>query len=135
MPYISTEALGSRSPNLSVTRSRAAQGVLLHKESYGIRSPDQERLLVQERFAWLCLGVLVAPIFGLTRLAGPNQIWDALIPLSSVTPVFFFFKGVATRIATRIPCPTRMVEPNRSSVYSNRFHLSYQKHFIYVISF
>ena len=131
MPYIGTEALGSRSPNLSVTRSRAAQRVLLHKESYGIRSPDQERLLVQERFAWLSLGVLVAPIFGPTRLAGPNQIRDALIPLSSVTPVFFFFKGVATRI----PCPTRMVDSNRSSVYSNRFHLSYQKHFIFVISF
>ena len=28
-----------------------------------------------------------------------------------------------------------MVDPNRSPVYSDHFHLSYQKHFIYVISF
>ena len=27
---------------------------------------------------------------------------------------------------TRIPSPTQMADPNRSPVYSNRFHLSYQ---------
>ena len=35
---------------------------------------------------------------------------------------FFFFKSVMTQI----PGLTRMADPNRSPVYSNRFHLSYQ---------
>ena len=29
-------------------------------------------------------------------------------------------------MATRIPGPTRMADPNRSSIYSDRYHLSYQ---------
>ena len=65
----------------------------------------------------------VAPLLGPIRLTGSNRIRDALIPLS-VTPQFFF-KSVATRIS----CPTRMVDPNQIPVYSDRFHLSYQKHF------
>ena len=73
----------------------------------------------------------VAPLFGPTRLAGPNRFRDALIPLS-VTPVFFFQKCHDPNLR---PKPTRMVDPNRSLVYSDRFHLFYQKHFIYVISF
>ena len=36
--------------------------------------------------------------------------------------LFFFFKSVATQI----PSQTRMADPNRSPVYSDRFHLSYQ---------
>ena len=46
LPYIGTRALDSKPPNLSTTRSLAAEGVLRHKESYSSRSPDQERLLV-----------------------------------------------------------------------------------------
>ena len=56
LPYIDTEALGSKSPNWSATRSPAAEGVLWHKESYGSSSPDQ---VVQEGFTWLCIGVWI----------------------------------------------------------------------------
>ena len=58
LPYIGTEALGSRSPNWSAIRSPMALGVVIRKAPSPIgihmvllRSPDQARLLVQEGFA------------------------------------------------------------------------------------
>ena len=56
---IGMKALGSKSPNWSTTKSLTAKRVLWHKESYGSKSPDHERLLIQEGFAWLCIGVLI----------------------------------------------------------------------------
>ena len=69
----------------------------------------------------------VAPFFGPTRLADPNRFRDArliiFVYFSFVCLfVFFFCKSVATRI----PSLTRRADTNRSSVYSDRFHLSYQ---------
>ena len=60
-------------------------------------------------------------------MADPNRFRDARIILFIY--FFFLFKSVATRI----PGPTRMANPNRSPVYSDRFHLSYQN--ILFISF
>ena len=68
---------------------------------------------------------------GPTRLADLNRFRDARLILLFTFYLFVFFKSVATRI----PGPTRMANLNRSPVYSDLFHLSYQKHFIYIISF
>ena len=66
---------------------------------------------------------VVAPLSSLTRLVNPNRFRDArLILFIYLFIKIFFFKNVATRI----PGLTRMVDPNRSPVYSDRFHLSYQ---------
>ena len=60
---------------------------------------------------------------GSTRLASPNRNSRTLVRFFLFTVLFkFFFKNVKTRIFD----PTRMVDPNRSLVYSNRFYLSYQ---------
>ena len=76
-----------------------------------------------------CRAITVAPLFGPTRLASPN--WIRVTRL--IIFIFIFFQKC------RDPNPrsdlTRMTNSNRSPVYSDRFHLSYQKHFIYVISF
>ena len=61
---------------------------------------------------------LYHPISSPTRLVDLNQFRDALLILF----IYFFFLNVATRI----PGPTRMVDPNQSPVYSDCFHLSYQ---------
>ena len=61
----------------------------------------------------------VAPLFGPTRLADPNWFRDSHLILFIY---LFFLKSVATRI----PGPTRMTDPNRSPIYFDRFHLSYQ---------
>ena len=66
---------------------------------------------------------LAGRLAGPTRLAGPNRIRDAhLILFIYLFIKIFFFKNVATRI----PGQTRMADPNQNSVYSDRFHLSYQ---------
>ena len=57
MPYIGTRVLGSKFV------IGVQQGVLQHENSYGIRNLEQERLLVQEGFVWLCIKVLIRQDF------------------------------------------------------------------------
>ena len=64
--------------------------------------------------------ISVAPLFGSIRLVDPNRFRDARL-------ILFIYLFIFKSVATRIPGPTRMVDPNRSPVYSDRFHLSYQK--------
>ena len=73
----------------------------------------------------------VAPLSGPIRLADSNRIRDARLILfvyflfvccCCCFLLFYFCKSVATRI----PGPTRRADSNRSLVYSDRFHLSYQ---------
>ena len=66
--------------------------------------------------------VVIAPLSGPTRLVNPNQIWDACLIFVFTFYLFVFFLSVVTRI----PRSTLMVDPNRSPVYSDIFHLSYQ---------
>ena len=47
-------------------------------------------VMVLYGFVWILVcsisRVYVAPLFGPTRLAGPNRIWNALIPLKCSDP-------------------------------------------------
>ena len=52
----------------------------------------------------------------------PLPLVDQMLDRLSGLLCHFFLKSVVIRI----PSPTRMADPNRSSVYSDRFHLSYQ---------
>ena len=63
-------------------------------------------------------------LFQSDRLADPNRFWDARLILFVYFSFvcFFFCKSVETRILGT----TRRVDLNRSPVYSDRFHLSYQ---------
>ena len=78
----------------------------------------------------------IAPLSGPTRLVDPNWFRDArlifFIYFSFIYFCLFLFIFVyfclffCKSVATRIPGPTQMADPNQSPVYSDFFHLSYQ---------
>ena len=77
---------------------------------------------------------VVAPISGPTQLVDSNQFRDARLILLVIFHLFvclfvFFVKGSRPES----PVLTKRANPNRSPVYSDRFHISYQN--ILFISF
>ena len=68
-------------------------------------------------------------LFRSNQNGGTEPVLGSRLILFIYFSLFFFFKSVATRISIS----TRMEDPNRSPVYSDRLHLPYQN--ILFISF
>ena len=83
--------LGLDFPEQKRTQTFEDQMLRFMADTKKILNNHEQRMVDMDIFQANTNGSLVAPLFSRTRLAGPNRIRDALIPLN-VTPIFFFFK-------------------------------------------